>query len=75
MTAQELFDKLKPILGHDKYKTYDKRGDDIVVIKLSVPNVGGYFCTEVEDVGFGFDWNHGKFIMFPADPIIRKKKE
>jgi len=53
----------------------DKHGDDPVVIRRSDPSMGAVAMTGVHNAGPGFDWEHGKFMIFPDEPLFKHDDE
>lgn len=52
----------------------DKNEPERVVIQLEEPGVGSTPCVNIETMYAGFDWDHGKIIIVPAEPLVRKKE-
>jgi len=48
------------------------RDSDVCVV-VSEPSIGATATISVKTIGQGFDWNHGKVMIFTEQPIIRKK--
>lgn len=65
------FKELKEII--ERYASYksDRNDDDEVVIALKPPytTVGGSPYIEVKSMQFGFDWDNGRFFIYPISPL------
>jgi hypothetical protein len=46
-----------------------------VVIKLDKPSIGGSATCEVKNASFGFDWDNGKFILWPDGSLVKKTED
>lgn len=67
MNINELKDKV------DLYHPHiDKNNPSEVVIQLSTPGIGTTPCVGVENIYAGFDWDHGKLLIIPNEPIVKK---
>ena len=52
----------------------NKTNPESVVIQVEDTNsVGGTPCVGIETMYAGFDWDDGKFIIIPSEPLIKKK--
>lgn len=71
MTAEELLDKL---LQMKESPSWERNKDSTVVVRVNNPSIGPLACSVVESVGFGFDWDTGKFLIFCQDRIIKQPK-
>lgn len=69
LTLDRLYEIVKRHVAIDKY-AHEKK----VVIRLSEPSIGGISCVGITQAYGGIDWDNGKFIIQPAEPIIRKKQ-
>jgi hypothetical protein len=48
--------------------------DDIVVIPVYRPNaIGAMPCVGVRSAGQGFDWEAGKYILWPEKELVEKE--
>lgn len=50
----------------------DAKKDMPVVIFFNEPSIGTSSYTGISGAFEGFDWNHGKFFMFPSEPLVRE---
>ena len=69
MTVKELYDRLGVIVkggGHDNHR---------VVVRTSGGGIGATPSTDVRSCGIGFDWDHGKCILYTVDPVFTKPKQ
>jgi hypothetical protein len=50
-----------------------------VMVRIQKPGViGGTPAVRIDKIAKGFDWDSGKFLLFPADPLMEvepKKKK
>ncbi len=64
MTLKELKDKI------DFHYNFSERNHDL---EVGIPNnkggQGGDPMTHIKGVGVGFDWNRGKFFIFPDNKM------
>lgn len=65
MNLNELNDQIKEILEKNP-----NAGECNVVVESMNPSVGSTYTPEVKSAGLGFDWNDGKFILFPNEQMI-----
>lgn len=65
--------ELKDIIDA-QLKVMPRYSDWEVEVKISKTSVGSMATSKVDGAGFGFDWNHGKFIIFPEKKLIEKPK-
>lgn len=70
MTTLELLEILQRQHEHSAQTRHDK-----VVIKLDKPSVGGMATCDVKQASVGFDWNMGKFILWPEDSLVKKTED
>ena len=47
----------------------------MIVTKLPYSTVGAHPMTHVKSVSNGFDWEHGKFMIWPEQNLSPAKKE
>ena len=66
MTAKDLYDILKI-----QVESCGK-GDQIVGVKLCERTIGATPIMPIALATAGFDWNCGKFILYPEKPVVRK---
>lgn len=52
----------------------DKNEPERVVIQVEEPSIGGTPCVDIEAIYAGFDWDHGKILIVPKEPLVRKKE-
>ena len=45
--------------------------DPEVVVVLSQRGIGGTPATKIERIGLGFDWDHGKLMLYTEDQVIK----
>ena len=67
MNINELKDKVEL---HHPY--IDKKNPSEVVIELSTPGVGATPCVGIKNIYAGFDWDHGKLLIVPQEPLVKK---
>lgn len=52
--------------------TSGRYDDDDVVIAIAKSGMGAHPCVNVKGVHSGFDWDHGKFMIFAEEPLVVK---
>lgn len=51
-----------------------RNGEDKVCISIQVPNsIGPSPVVEIESVRHGFDWDNGKLILIPKEPLSKSE--
>lgn len=68
MTVDSLKNKLEFYANHG-------HSNDVVVIELKEPSIGGIACTGIKHISSGFDWDNGKIIITCDDAVLRYKKD
>ena len=51
----------------------NKNEPDSVVIEIAEPSIGPTTCVGIKTIYSGFDWDQGKIIIVPSEPLVRKK--
>jgi hypothetical protein len=70
MNLRDFFGKI------DRITTYKGRSEPRVVIEVHEPgSIGGTPFVEVEQVYSGIDWNAGKVLLKPAQPLTKLTRE
>lgn len=64
---------LKHIID-SQLKAFPQYEDWQVVIRTSEPSVGACSFMPARSVGFGFDWDTGKFFVYPEEKLVKKDK-
>lgn len=72
MRASELEQKLRRYTSGERPGTKANLADDEVAIELGSPSVGPHASVGVETVYAGFDWDNGKLLIVPQEPLVRK---
>lgn len=49
--------------------------DAEVVVRLSEPSIGPVAASDVKGAGFGFDWDKGRFLIYPKKPLATLKEK
>ena len=69
--------KLSELKKHvDRYLEYE-RDDPTVVIQIKLPysTVGAQPTVQAKSVQMGFDWDAGKFIIIPEEPLTPSDRD
>jgi hypothetical protein len=61
--------QLKDIINSYSVNERNLDAEVVVVVKLPYATVGGTPCVEIKNVSMGFDWDAGKFQLFPAENL------
>lgn len=64
--------KVKELAELFNHPRMERIMDDDVVIELSEPSIGPIAMVEVKSAFQGFDWESGKFIIHPSEPVVRR---
>lgn len=61
----------------DLHSRPDYPEDPTVVIKIKLPyaTVGGLPTVTVKNMHMGFDWDHGKFIIYPEEDLTPSDRD
>jgi hypothetical protein len=70
MTVKEL----KHIID-SQLKAMPRFEDWEVVISTEEPSVGSSSSVPARSAGFGFDWDNGKFFVYPKEDLVKKDKK
>lgn len=58
------------------YVTEDERRPmKLAIVVTSQGSIGGTPCVEVQNIQAGFDWDHGKLMIYPAQPLTTLTSE
>ena len=60
----------------DRYYRPEHEDPEVVIeIRLPYSTVGGTPTVKIKNVGMGFDWDRGKFILRPEEPLCPEDRD
>jgi hypothetical protein len=67
MTLQDLYNQIEGQL-----RMCPRKGEDTVCIRVFGGTFGGQPVQNVKSAGCGFDWDNGKFIIYPEKELYKE---